>query len=221
MAREDTQLYYQIALIGRRDFALAPDARTGIEMILLRMLAFRPARAATPTGTQGHGTPQSMASKPSPGAGGAKRPVVPAPRAATPNRDAPMRESAAPETEWESTVNALGLTGMARVLASNCTLEAQTPEAIRLLLDEAHAHLRSAAAETRLEEALRRHFSAPVRLEIAVGTPQIQTPAKQQQRRDQNRLDAAIAAIEGDAEVKRLQETFNARIIPDTIQPVD
>ncbi|MBI3899233.1 MAG: DNA polymerase III subunit gamma/tau [Gammaproteobacteria bacterium] len=39
---EDVQLYYQIALLGRRDLPLAPDPRTGVEMTLLRMLAFRP-----------------------------------------------------------------------------------------------------------------------------------------------------------------------------------
>ncbi len=39
---EDLQLFYQIALIGRRDLPLAPDARAGFEMVLLRMLAFRP-----------------------------------------------------------------------------------------------------------------------------------------------------------------------------------
>ncbi len=40
---EDAQLYYQIAITGRRDLGLAPDPRTGLEMTLLRMLAFRPA----------------------------------------------------------------------------------------------------------------------------------------------------------------------------------
>lgn len=39
---EDIQLFYQSALIGRRDLPLVPDARSGLEMILLRMLAFRP-----------------------------------------------------------------------------------------------------------------------------------------------------------------------------------
>ena len=37
---EDTQLFYQIAIVGRRDLELAPDARGGFEMVLLRMLAF-------------------------------------------------------------------------------------------------------------------------------------------------------------------------------------
>jgi DNA polymerase-3 subunit gamma/tau len=43
---EDIQLYYQTAITGRRDLALAPDPRTGFEMTLLRMIAFRPANDA-------------------------------------------------------------------------------------------------------------------------------------------------------------------------------
>ncbi len=40
---ELVQLWYQMAVSGRRDIALAPSARVGFEMSLLRMLAFRPA----------------------------------------------------------------------------------------------------------------------------------------------------------------------------------
>ena len=39
---ENLQLYYQITLNGKRDFMLAPDPRTGFEMVLLRLLAFKP-----------------------------------------------------------------------------------------------------------------------------------------------------------------------------------
>lgn len=42
LAAEDVQLFYQIAIQGRRDLSLAPDPRTGFEMALLRMLAFMP-----------------------------------------------------------------------------------------------------------------------------------------------------------------------------------
>ncbi len=42
---EEIQLLYQIAIIGRRDLPLAPDVRSGFEMVLLRMLAFLPAAA--------------------------------------------------------------------------------------------------------------------------------------------------------------------------------
>jgi len=39
---EDLQLCYQIGLMGQRDLAFAPDARTGFEMSMLRMLTFTP-----------------------------------------------------------------------------------------------------------------------------------------------------------------------------------
>ncbi|MEC8524031.1 MAG: DNA polymerase III subunit gamma/tau [Pseudomonadota bacterium] len=48
MPAEDLQLCYQIALQGRQDLAIAPDPRQGFEMILLRMLAFRPAPESVP-----------------------------------------------------------------------------------------------------------------------------------------------------------------------------
>jgi len=49
---EDIQLYYQIALIGRRDLPLAPNPHLGFEMVLLRMLAFTPvSTASTPSNT--------------------------------------------------------------------------------------------------------------------------------------------------------------------------
>lgn len=42
IASENIQLFYQTALLGRRDLPMSPDPRAGFEMVLLRMLAFRP-----------------------------------------------------------------------------------------------------------------------------------------------------------------------------------
>jgi DNA polymerase-3 subunit gamma/tau len=61
VAAEDIQLYYQIGLIGRRDLPLAPDPRTGFEMVLLRMLAFQPATGGA-LGTLSAGSAPASAS---------------------------------------------------------------------------------------------------------------------------------------------------------------
>ncbi|WP_341662097.1 DNA polymerase III subunit gamma/tau [Vibrio sp.] len=42
LSPQDIQLYYQIALKGRQDLALAPSEQIGVEMVVLRMMAFRP-----------------------------------------------------------------------------------------------------------------------------------------------------------------------------------
>ena len=48
---EALQLFYQICLTGKRDLPLAPDTRTGFEMLMLRLLAFKPDQPAEPAGT--------------------------------------------------------------------------------------------------------------------------------------------------------------------------
>lgn len=84
------QLWYQMAVNGRRDLALAPSARVGFEMSLLRMLAFEPDADAGAT----------------PAAAGGGRPAAPSAR--PPATDGPAPRRKAPP-------NPLGQSGQARV----------------------------------------------------------------------------------------------------------
>jgi len=89
----DLQLYYQIALNGRRDLELAPEPRVGFEMTLLRMLAFRPAdtvagagatAAVAPAGgTRGAANAGTAAASP-PAPRSPARPAAPEPAAERP-----------------------------------------------------------------------------------------------------------------------------------------
>ncbi len=56
LTAEDVQLYYQVALMGRKDLPFVSDPREGLEMVLLRMLAFRPAGAKPRDISIQHGT---------------------------------------------------------------------------------------------------------------------------------------------------------------------
>ncbi len=108
---EDVQLYYQIAITGRRDLGLAPDPRTGLEMTLLRMLAFKPAEAGSdgvvpvsPTSTQAKtGNGGSEAAKAARAAFDALRQTKPA---SAPKSSMPVSAPAAePEPEPEQNKN--------------------------------------------------------------------------------------------------------------------
>lgn len=90
---EVVQLWYQMALNGRRDLPLAPSPRAGFEMSVLRMLAFRPAegegaRAPAPaaSGATREATPRSAATA---------APAMPAPTERTPPPN-PFAEPAPP-----------------------------------------------------------------------------------------------------------------------------
>ncbi len=42
LSPEEVQLYYQIVIKGREDIAIAPSPKMGVEMIVLRLIAFKP-----------------------------------------------------------------------------------------------------------------------------------------------------------------------------------
>ena len=59
LSPQDVQLYYQIALKGREDLPLSPNGRVGLEMIVLRMMAFRPSNHSGANLVSSHCEPAS------------------------------------------------------------------------------------------------------------------------------------------------------------------
>ncbi len=97
LSPEVIQLYYQITLNGKRDFAFAPDPRTGFEMVLLRLLAFQPKSAMAKNVTNvGGALPTSLGDKRDAGASTATRTSVSTP--AVSNKSAKVHESRASDT---------------------------------------------------------------------------------------------------------------------------
>ena len=197
---EDVQLFYHIGTLGRRDLPLAPDAQSGFEMILLRMLAFRPVAAAQTAPVTSSAPPVKTAV-----------PATPAPKPAQP----------AASGEWAEMIEALKLTGMTRQLAANCVLQGREGPVMRLLLDASQAHLQRKSAEQQLQQALQDYLGAPVKLEISTGTPERETPALAEARVQNDRKQAALQAVESDATVQALCATFNTRVQPDAVRVIE
>ena len=95
---EVVQLWYQMALSGRRDLHLAPSPRAGFEMAVLRMLAFRPAAAVPPVPRDpGTGTERGTESQGAGQGGMAAAPAaVAAPVVAAAAVSAPVHAAVAP-----------------------------------------------------------------------------------------------------------------------------
>lgn len=65
LSPQDVQLYYQIVLKGREDLPLAPAAKVGVEMVVLRMLAFRPSTQPQPSAISTETVAQPVVQAPS------------------------------------------------------------------------------------------------------------------------------------------------------------
>ncbi len=198
MPAEDLQLAYQLAILGRRDLELAPDARTGFEMTLLRILAFRPA-----------------------GAGGETRERIPERVAAAPAPPGAKAAAAAESSagDWPELLSRLPLKGPARQLAGHCQLVSREGDRFRFLLDERASALHTRQLEERFTQALRQLVGEAVTVEIEQGGAG-DTPARREERARDERLEKARATLEQDPNVKALQERFGAVLQPDSVKPV-
>ncbi|MGB6488402.1 MAG: DNA polymerase III subunit gamma/tau, partial [Steroidobacteraceae bacterium] len=220
---EDVQLYYQTAIVGRRDLALAPDPRTGFEMALLRMIAFRPQAGAgeprvpgsPPSSKSAVSGPATTLAAPKPGSSAAA-PVSAMALAA----DAPPRAAQGGAQDWAAIIAATELQGAARQLATHCVLVGREGAVVRLALDPRSKFMRTAAVEEKLAQALAKYYGEPVRLEFTAVLPQAETPAQAGQRVSQEEAESARRAFASDPGVQGFRDRFGATMLPETIRPV-
>jgi DNA polymerase III subunit gamma/tau len=217
IAPEDVQLYYQTAIVGRRDLALAPDPRTGFEMVLLRMVAFRPQASAGES--RAAGPAPSSRGAPSGPAAASVAPVSGPRLAASLPATAPAVPSPGAQ-DWAAIISTLELTGAARQLAAHCVLVGREGAVVRLALDPRSKFMRTSSVEEKLAQALTKHYGESIRLEFTAVAPQAETPAQAGERASQEEAESARRAFESDPGVQGFRERFGATPLPETIRPV-
>jgi len=249
IAAEDVQLYYQVAINGRRDMALAADPRSGFEMILLRMIAFRPTSVLDESLSPGDLQPaqpdedQSVAVGVDPAA--AKKPVE-APLTPTllrPKKEqepSPLEASvdhAKPEVSvdntrdfqlqqlnprsWPSLLEQLGLHGIVYNIASHCELRRCAPPVLEFVLDASNASLFNDKHRSRISMVLENYFETELSVSVECGEPEAETPAMQKLRLTEERQREAVEAIDSDPLLQQLIERFDGELDRSSIAPLD
>ena len=224
----DVQLFYQTALMGRRDLDLAPDPRSGAEMTLLRMLAFRPGAVETNTAAgggqagsrpaPGKASPASAGKKPKTAAKAAR--VETAARSDGADKAATATESGQ-DADWSELVTRLGLTGAERLLASNCAYLRREGKTIFLGLDARSDSLLTKQRKDALAKKLSEHYGEKLNVDIAVGVEAPETPLQEESRLADEQLEAARQTLEADPNVQAMKSMFGAEIKPDSIEIIN
>ena len=217
ISAEDIQLFYQIALLGRRDLHLAPDPRSGVEMTLLRMLTFRPGGEA---GQAGGGTVSGNAPKVSvPAPVKAKTQAAPADE---PGRKAAVTGTSWQEPVWADLINHLSLSGFNKQLASNCAYLRRELSTVFLSLDSRSESYLTRPRQAALSEALSTHFGEDLKVDIAIaaGAAEVETPTQMEARQETEELEAARVGLEADPNVKALKDMFGAELVPESVEPL-
>ena len=230
---DDTQLFWQMAVSGRREVHLASSARAGLEMILLRMIAFRPA-AIIHLPTESGDPP---AKKPEPPAtpvdSGAPQPSEPAPNTREDTIAAQAAEQEALEADESGTVDANTLTperwsegfemfhftGILHNIALNLALIDSSGSALRFCIKEKDATLLNERHPAQLSLALSQQLGQSVTATITVSDHDGRTPAQYREALAAARLAEAEQAISSDQALNGLIAAFDGHIIPGSIRP--
>ena len=153
---EEIQLYYQIALLGRRDLSLAPNEKQGFEMMMLRMLSFHP--------HLNHPEKINILEKKSVEHLDQTKSTVILENEAVITQEEPLEKQSLPPKEnkeainWRHLLSQLELSGMTYALASNCTLEKIEENKILLALSKNHAPMLNQKLKERIQKTLNHHF---------------------------------------------------------------
>ncbi len=241
-APEEVQLAYQILLHGRRDLTHAPDPRIGVEMTLLRILAFRPeppprpqvpgsmpdaARSERDPARRTAAARSVPASKPEAappggqGRTGQDRPGSPVPAPVQASGPGAVSEPVSPPAhgvaeprplDWHSFANSLQA-GPVRELALHADLLEYDAERVVIAVPSAHRMLCTERSRGRLAEALEGILGGPVRIELRdQASASTNTPAARLAAEAADRQARAESEARADPVIAALRETFGAEV---------
>ena len=234
----EVQLYYQIAITARRDLPLAPTQRVGFEMALLRMLAFAPSGSeggAAPGGRN----PVSTGTRPVPppaqrGAAGAAPAARPADTAEAGSRsirsperpadrvaEAPPVDTPLVIEDWPGLLERAELGGPVGQLALHAVLLGVDGNVLRLGMKAAHEHFASPPLLELLGQRLGAALGRSLRVRVERVADAAESPADSRARASAERRQQAHDGLHADPAVQSLIDTFGARIISDSVRPLE
>ena len=194
MPTDETQLLYSICLHGRADLGLAPDEYAALTMVLLRLLAFKPAAEAEKKSLKSAPETVTVALTPS---------------------DSPLGE------QWLSVVQDLVkaqlIQAMTRELAMQSQLMAQADGVWHLQIES--ATLNNASNRERLQLALQ-SLGHAVSLQVQQGPVQ-DSPAQRITSLQQQRMAQAQSDILNHPSMQHLIKEYDAKIVPGTLRLLD
>ncbi len=234
ISKEDVQLYYQVGILGRKDLPVAPDPRTGFEMTLIRMLAFRPAGVEIPEASESKLDAEASDSKPneaeviettqakdnvSVNTEKSKSMLTDANEEIKTNSISRSNIESEDTANWQSIIDEMSLVGLVKELAGHCALKEHNEGKVHLVLSPDKEHLLNQTQKERLANALGTRFGKGTQLKISIEEPEAETPAQKKAREEKERQQVAESSLKCDANVKVMEEIFGATLDEKSIRP--
>jgi DNA polymerase-3 subunit gamma/tau len=215
------QLWYQMAVMGRRDLHFAPGARVGFEMALLRMLAFMPAVTDAPAAVTRPAPAEQTAVRPSPAKAPRDVSIEPAPEKSDPVTAAVPVNLPDTADHWLQLLARLALKGPLGQLGAHSGFVARNGTQLLLSYPADLYHSLSPSLCERFQNALSEAFGSPVQLKFEkLHDAVAETLHGRQTESKLNRQNQAEAEFQNHPVVNALLAE-GAQIVPDSIRPLE
>jgi DNA polymerase-3 subunit gamma/tau len=234
LSPEIVQLFYQIALHGKRDLPYAANPKSGFEMTLLRMLSFEPTITPTdnsPDSTKAHVKktliPESALKEKTDNitSQSSDKKIVEHPEKSISTKFEIIDKTESPilnSDNWLTVIDSLKLTALARQLADNCAFIDFAQGKITLRIAAELAHLTGKKPQERLEAVISKHLKQTISLVFQenIDTLVSSTIATEKAQQANNDQDRANASIHNDPAITAMKDAFGARVIESTIKSI-
>jgi len=219
ISTHDLQLFYQIAINAQKDLSYSPSEQIGLEMTLLRMIAFHPefeSEKKTPKSsiklkTKSSKNKQSaLVVKPKVGAKNTKEASEnkPSNEKQTKSRKQTIIKN---QKDWERIINQLPFEGAAKMLVKNTVFSSHKSNQLVLILNTEFSNLMTNNVKRSIEKTLNKEFNKFI-LEIESGNTNGNTLSQKEAIKEKQKREKTQKQFLNDEGLKKIEEAFNTKV---------
>ena len=219
ISTHDLQLFYQIAVNAQKDLAFSPSEQIGLEMTLLRMIAFHPEyedekktlKPSTKTKTKFSKINQvALEAKPEVEAKKIKESSENTPNQEKQNKSR-KQIRIKNQKEWERIINDLPFKGATKMLVKNTLFSSYENDKLVLTLNKEFSNLLTKNVKKSIEKTLHNEFNE-FTLEIESGDTNGSTLSQKEAIKEKQKNEQTQKQFLDDEGLKKIEKAFNTKV---------
>jgi len=219
ISMHDLQLFYQIAVNAQKDLAFSPSEQIGLEMTLLRMIAFHPEYVAEKKTLKASTKIKTNSSKINQDAQKTKSEIAPKNPKEVPEKKSTKDKQTKPQkqikinnqNDWEKIINDLPFEGAAKMLVKNTLFSSYNSDKLILTLNEEFSNLLTKNVQKSIEKTLINEFTE-ITLEIESGNTNGSTLSQKEAIKKQQKKEQTEKKFLDDEGLKEIEQAFNTKV---------
>ena len=219
ISAHDLQLFYQIAINGQKDLVYSPSEQIGLEMTLLRMIAFHPEYENEKKTLKTSTKPKNKSSKVEQNSLETKPKIIQNnTKEASENKPSKDKQTKSRkkikinnQRDWEGIINNLPFEGAAKMLVKNTLFGSHESDKLVLTLNEEFNNLFTKNIQNSIEKTLLNEFNE-ISLEIESGNTNGSTLSQKEVIKEQQKRKQTEKQFLNDEGLKKIEEAFNTKV---------